>query len=67
MATPMNNLSALEVFEEMQRRHPDRMLIDNFDDFERGKQVGYILAIEEIERMLFDDNNKDNEEVTYEY
>jgi len=41
-----------EVIDEMRKRYPDKMLIDDFTAFERGKLAGHIEIIEEIEMLI---------------
>lgn len=53
-----------DVLTEMRRRHPDKMLLDEgFTDFQRGREVGYIELIEEIEALIkpeLEDEDYDN-------
>jgi len=45
-------VSIEELIEELKRNHPDKMLLDDFDTFTRGKLAGAIELILEIEAIL---------------
>ncbi len=47
------NISVIELLDKLKENHPDKMLIDDFDCFTRGKLAGHIEIIEEIEFILF--------------
>lgn len=58
----MRHMTVEEVLEELKIRHPDKMLVDDFPTFQRGKEAGYIEIIMEIEAMLNQDEHEDEEE-----
>jgi len=41
-----------DLLTELRRNHPDKMLLDDFDKFTRGKLAGHIEVIEEIEMLI---------------
>jgi len=41
-----------DLLTELRKNHPDKMLLDDFDTFTRGKLAGHIEVIEEIEMFI---------------
>ena len=46
------------VLDKLKKSYPDKMLLDNFSEFERGKLAGHIEVILEIEQMLKQDDEE---------
>lgn len=40
------------IIEDLYKSHPDKMLLDECSDFQRGKLAGHIEVILELEAML---------------
>ena len=45
------------LIEELEASHPDVMVLENMDSFERGKLVGEIEIIKEIKSKYLGDND----------
>ncbi len=48
----MRYLTVEEILERLKESHPDKMVLDDGDGFTRGRLVGHIDIILEIEAML---------------
>lgn len=53
-------MSIEDVLDILKSRYPDKMLLDNFDDFNRGKLAGHIEIILEIESIIKKDDDDDD-------
>lgn len=53
-------MSVDDILDILKNRYPDKMLLDNFSEFERGKLAGHIEIILEIEALIKKDNDDDD-------
>ena len=59
---PHNNIGVIELYEHLKETHPDKMLLDDIDNFTRGKLAGHIEVVLEIEELLFRKDEEDAED-----
>jgi len=50
-----------DLIEELKKQYPDKMLLDDFPCFQRGKEAGHIEVIELIESLIAPETTQEDE------